>query len=88
MYNQNFRDKILTILVFLLTLTGKLKTKNSLPKMKYLYLIIRHIFPRHKWRVYHETEIINGKNEMIGYLFILKDQFGNLKEIKSCPQKD
>lgn len=55
--------------------------------MKYLYLIIRHIFPRKRWVIEHQTEITNGQNEFIGYMFICKDQFGNFKVTKTYAAK-
>lgn len=51
--------------------------------MKYLYLIIRHIFPRKKWKIAYQTEMVNRRNEIIGYLLIYEDQFGNTKQVKS-----
>ena len=46
--------------------------------MKYLYLIIRHIFPRKRWIIEYKTEICR-EGRYIGYMFIYKDQFGNRK---------
>lgn len=49
--------------------------------MKYLYLIIRHFFPRRKWRVIERATLTYG-NQPIGTLFTLQDQFGNIKTKK------
>jgi len=46
--------------------------------MKYLFLIIRHIFPRHKWQTYQTTNMIEN-GQIIGWMFVQKDQFGNIK---------
>lgn len=51
--------------------------------MKYLYLIIRHIFPRKRWALEYRTEITNRWDENVGYVFIYKDQFGNRKTVKT-----
>lgn len=62
---------------------------------KYLYLIIRHIWPRSKWRVIDEADIYGhkydwrtgssiGLTEMpIGKKYTLQDQFGNIKVMQS-----
>ena len=48
--------------------------------MKYLYLIIRHIFPRKRWK---EVERIGVRHSADGkdhaLVIVLKDQFGNIK---------
>lgn len=51
--------------------------------MKYLYLLIRHIFPRHKWEVIAEVEEIHGRTyKPIATIYTLQDQFGNIKSKK------
>jgi hypothetical protein len=54
--------------------------------MKYLYLIIRHCFPRKRWTVINTTSVIEGgqpENSIpVYYLLTLQDQFGNIKTKK------
>lgn len=52
--------------------------------MKYLFLIIRHLFPRRKWEVYRHIEMLDpsGSGIPIGRSVVLRDQFGNLKTFK------
>jgi hypothetical protein len=48
--------------------------------MKYLYLLIRHMFPRHKWEVIQSAKEISGRtNEHVATVYTLQDQFGNIK---------
>lgn len=53
--------------------------------MKWLFLIVRHCFPRKKWveigrwRVYEGYDITAAP---IGYDILLRDQFGNLKKFR------
>lgn len=52
--------------------------------MKYLFLIIRHLFPRSKWEIVRAVELryeMDGPAH--GYKYILRDQFGNMKEFRS-----
>jgi hypothetical protein len=53
--------------------------------MKYLYLIIRHCFPRKHWTLLHETKIIRAghaeNSTPVGRSFTLQDQFGNIKTV-------
>jgi len=56
--------------------------------MKYLYLLIRHMFPRKKWKVIHTTSVFEGNDAKVeGKLPIysiltMQDQFGNIKTKK------
>ena len=51
--------------------------------MKYVFLIVRHIFPRRRWVVIEQCNIVRSKDKtVIGTQKILRDQFGNLKEFK------
>lgn len=48
--------------------------------MKYLYLLIRHIFPRHKWTIIATTKIRSDGEELpVAVILTLQDQFGNIK---------
>lgn len=53
--------------------------------MKYLFLIIRHLFPRSKWEI---VETVSLHHEVdgpcYGKKYILRDQFGNMKEFRSA----
>ena len=51
--------------------------------MKYLYLIIRHVFPRHKWEIIGKTPVQpEGHSNPIAIILTLQDQFGNIKTEK------
>jgi hypothetical protein len=48
--------------------------------MKYLYLLIRHMFPRKKWELVDTINItMEGYKLPVERKLILKDQFGNIK---------
>ena len=47
--------------------------------MKYLLLIVRHLFPKKYWTLYRTINIVNSKNEPTAVKLLLKDQFGNIK---------
>jgi len=61
----------------------KLLKKKS---MKYLYLIIRHVFPRKRWKQVAESEVNrvypDGTKIPDGWVVQLKDQFGNVKFVR------
>jgi hypothetical protein len=53
--------------------------------MKYLYLIIRHIFPKKRpsiWKIKEKLSVINSRGETSGVIYVLTDQFGNIKQTK------
>jgi uncharacterized protein YnzC (UPF0291/DUF896 family) len=50
--------------------------------MKYLYLIIRHMFPRKIWTKVEEIQVIDEDGDNIYKKRIYKDQFGNVKMTK------
>lgn len=51
--------------------------------MKYLFLIIRHLFPRHRWVIIKEGEISCFEDGgVIGRLYVLRNQFGELREFR------
>lgn len=56
--------------------------------MKYLFLIIRHIFPRKRWTQIKEIPVhdYNDNGTLTEYpiyrKILLRDQFGNLKSFK------
>jgi len=54
--------------------------------MKYLYLIIRHLFPRKHWKIIRETTIYGmdqfGERRPIACRITLQNQFGEIKTIK------
>ena len=51
--------------------------------MKYLYLLIRHVFPRHRWTETHKVKLMPPSGEHpYGMIIILRDQFGNIREKK------
>ncbi len=46
--------------------------------MKYLFLIIRHMFPRRRWKIIKTNDIIyEGVKK--GVVHTLQDQFGNIR---------
>ena len=49
--------------------------------MKYLYLIIRHIFPRKRWKEVERIGVSrhSGEGKDHALVIVLKDQFGNIK---------
>ena len=47
--------------------------------MKYLFLIIRHLFPHRKW-THVETIKVNCDGRVTAYKYVLRDQFGNMKD--------
>jgi hypothetical protein len=52
--------------------------------MKYLYLIIRHIFPRKRWKLFKTVIVYDGDDPLngrlpIGNTLYFRDQFGNIK---------
>lgn len=51
--------------------------------MKYLFLIIRHLFPRRRWK---EVEVINAVDRLGDIpryrIYRLQDQFGNMKTVR------
>ena len=48
--------------------------------MKYIFLIIRHIFPRKRWREVNRLDIVKSSNKaIIGVSVEMVDQFGNRK---------
>jgi len=54
--------------------------------MKYLFLIIRHIFPRKRWvesRRYNCKKSYTSGTEIEFLRVELKDQFGNIKWVDS-----
>lgn len=48
--------------------------------MKYLFLIIRHIFPRRRWRIVRELNYLKPNGGVCGKMYVLQDQFGNIKK--------
>lgn len=52
--------------------------------MKYLYLIIRHFFPKKKWTVIRKINVFDEYlGDMPAYcIYVLQDQFGNIKKKK------
>jgi hypothetical protein len=49
--------------------------------MKYLYLIIRHMFPRKRWKLVNELNACcAGTDRVITKILIYQDQFGNVKQ--------
>ena len=48
--------------------------------MKYLYLLIRHCFPRSRWTEVERADIVASNGSVVGLIILLKDQFGNLKK--------
>lgn len=51
--------------------------------MKYLFLIIRHMFPRKHWKKVGETVVHESGHELpTAVIITLQDQFGNLKTFK------
>jgi len=57
--------------------------------MKHLFLIIRHFFPHSKWKIIETVEVMppdfyNNKDSLpIRRDWVLQDQFGNIKVVKS-----
>lgn len=54
--------------------------------MKYLFLIVRHLFPRRRWQTV-ETHAIrriyeDGDTRVIGHIYIQRDQFGAMRTHK------
>jgi hypothetical protein len=49
--------------------------------MKYLFLIIRHFFPRRRWREVRHTKVFTDySGDRPGHILItMEDQFGNQK---------
>lgn len=48
--------------------------------MKYLYLIIRHFFPKRIWKEVRVLDLYDQDSRMnTGKIFIYEDQFGNRK---------
>lgn len=47
--------------------------------MKYLFLIIRHMFHRKRWTLVRESNLVLD-NKVVGRHRLLRDQFGNLKD--------
>lgn len=47
--------------------------------MKYLYLIIRHVFPRKRWECIGNTDVMGSNGIPICVILTLQDQFGNIK---------
>ena len=52
--------------------------------MKYLYLIIRHFFPRKRWQCVQVIDVkMSEADELpLYYKYVLQDQFGNIKKVK------
>jgi hypothetical protein len=54
--------------------------------MKYLYLIIRHFFPRKHWKIIKETTIYGmdefGQRRPLRLEYTLQNQFGEIKTFK------
>ncbi len=50
---------------------------------KYLYCIIRHIFPRKRWECIGTNEVVDEDGARLGDKYILRDQFGNMKIVKT-----
>lgn len=54
--------------------------------MKYLFLIIRHFFPRRRWKIIGETAVMDEDARPgdlpIKRFIILQDQFGNLRRFQ------
>jgi hypothetical protein len=51
--------------------------------MKYLFLIIRHMFPRKRWRIRRVISAVNNHGDIPEYqLVIQEDQFGNIKKTR------
>lgn len=53
--------------------------------MKYLFLLVRHLFPRRKWVIINEIQVYDDPSDSttkIGKILTLRDQFGNLKTKK------
>ncbi len=50
---------------------------------KYLYCIIRHVFPRKRWEIVEIVEVVDEDRVRIGEKYILCDQFGNMKIVKT-----
>lgn len=48
--------------------------------MRYLFLIIRHLFPRKRWRIIGTTKTFYDGDTLPSYItHTLQDQFGNIK---------
>ena len=58
------------------------KPTTGLNNMKYLYLLIRHIFPRRRWKLVNTTAVYD-EDDIDGLPLyrkhVLRDQFGNIK---------
>jgi len=51
--------------------------------MKYLFLIIRHFFPRRRW-VTIETHVVQREDGSVkAYDYVQRDQFGNLRTFRA-----
>ncbi len=54
--------------------------------MKYLFMIVRHFFPRRRWVIIATGSIYDPDNgptgRPVGFYRILRDQFGNLKKFR------
>jgi hypothetical protein len=51
--------------------------------MKYLYLLVRHMFPRKHWHLKFQVDVTDEEGRKLYSKFILQDQFGNLKVVKT-----
>ncbi len=53
--------------------------------MKYLFMIVRHFFPRRRWKEISVIRIYDseGSGRPTNHVFILQDQFGNRKKFKT-----
>lgn len=54
--------------------------------MKYLYAIIRHIWPRQRWQIIKEIEVwpnMEGAKHPIAYRYVLRNQFGDIKSTRT-----
>jgi hypothetical protein len=55
--------------------------------MKWLYLIIRHFWPRPRWREVYRTNVFGHlSNDRPAHIIVTQqDQFGNLRNFKLSP---
>lgn len=53
--------------------------------MKYLYLIIRHMFPRRRWEYVDHIRYEANDFNPTRIVFITRDQFGNIKRTTVKP---
>jgi len=52
--------------------------------MKYLFLIIRHLFPRRRWVQVSKDSVNDVEGRLVGYIVTMRDQFGNIKTHQIC----